>query len=305
LIKNILITGSSGQDGKIILNKLLKKKDNLFLISRKKYKIPIRKNIKSFFINLNNKKKLNNFFLKNKIDVILHLASNNPSYGQNSYKDHYLNNINASKNLIEISAKTQKKIKIIFCSSSRVFQKKNGIVNEKSKFLSRDHYSRFRIEINKILNTMVKSNENFKFTNAILFNHDSAFRNRKFLLPRIIKNLLNKNSIFLNSIIKENIAMDFSHADDICDGLIKLIFIKKDIKNIIFSSGKKTYVNDIIKYLVRKNKLSINLNYTVISNKPCLIGNNNFAKRYINWKIKKNIFLAAQELFLESKKTKY
>ena len=144
MIKNILITGSSGQDGKIILNKLLKKKNNLFLISRKKNKIPIRKNIKFLNINLNNKIKLNNFFLKNKIDVVLHLASNNPSFGQNSYKDHYLNNIKASKNLIEISTKTQKKIKIIFCSSSRIFQKKKGKVNEKSKVSSRDHYSRFR-----------------------------------------------------------------------------------------------------------------------------------------------------------------
>lgn len=305
MIKNILITGSSGQDGKIILNKLLKKKINLFLISRKKNKIPTRKNIKFFNINLNNKKKLNNFFLKNEIDVILHLASNNPSFGQNSYKEHYLNNIKASKNLIEISSKTQKKIKIIFCSSSRVFQKKSGIVNEKSKFLGRDHYSRFRIEIGKILNIVGKKNKNFKFINVILFNHDSALRNAKFLLPRIIKNLLKKNIIFLNKIINENIAMDFSHAEDICDGLIKLIFTKKDIKNIIFSSGKKTYVNDIIKYLIRKNKLSINLNYRTKSSKPCLIGNNNFAKKYTNWKIKKNIFLAAQELFLESNKTKH
>ena len=33
--------------------------------------------------------------------------------------------------------------------------------------------------------------------------------------------------------------MDFSHADDICDALIKLIFLKDKINNIILSSGKK------------------------------------------------------------------
>ena len=70
MIKNILITGSSGQDGKIILNKFLKKKNKLFLISRKKNKIPLGKNREFFNINLNNKKKLNNFFSKNKVDVI-------------------------------------------------------------------------------------------------------------------------------------------------------------------------------------------------------------------------------------------
>jgi len=302
LIKNILITGSNGQDGKIILNKLLKRKNKLFLISRRKNKIRIRKNINFFKIDLNNKKKLINFFSKNKIDIILHLASNNPSFGENSFKEHYLNNIKASKNLIEISTKTQKKLKIIFCSSSRIFQKKKGIVNEKSKFSSRDHYSKFRIEINKFSNRITNKNKNFKFINAILFNHDSAYRNKKFLLPRIVKNLLNKNITFLNKIIRENIVMDYSHADDICNGLIKLMFIKKDIKNIILSSGKKTYVNNIIKYLIRKNKLNINLNYRSKINESCLIGKNEFAKKHINWKIKKNIFLAAQELFLKAKK---
>ncbi len=305
MIKNILITGSSGQDGKIILNKFLKKKNKLFLISRKKNKIPLGKNRKFFNINLNNKKKLNNFFSKNKVDVILHLASNNPSFGQNNFKEHYLNNIKSSKNLIEISIKTQKKIKIIFCSSSRIFQRRYGIVNEKSKFLGRDHYSKFRIEINKFSNKISNNNKNFKFINAILFNHDSAHRSKKFLLPRIVKNLLNKNTNFLNKIMRENIVMDYSHAEDICDGLIKLIFIKKDIKNIILSSGKKTYVNDIIRYLIKKNKLKINLNNKLKINKTCLIGNNNFAKKYINWKIKKNIYLAAQELFLKVKNTKY
>ena len=233
------------------------------------------------------------------------MASNNPSFGQNNFKEHYLNNIKSSKNLIEISIKTQKKIKIIFCSSSRIFQRRYGIVNEKSKFLSRDHYSKFRIEINKFSNKISNNNKNFKFINAILFNHDSAHRSKKFLLPRIVKNLLNKNTNFLNKIMRENIVMDYSHAEDICDGLIKLIFIKKDIKNIILSSGKKTYVNDIIRYLIKKNKLKINLNNKLKINKTCLIGNNNFAKKYLNWKIKKNIYLAAQELFLKVKNTKY
>ena len=35
--------------------------------------------------------------------------------------------------------------------------------------------------------------------------------------------------------------MDFSHADDICDALIKLIFLKNKINNIILSSGKKHF----------------------------------------------------------------
>ena len=104
-----------------------------------------------------------------------------------------------------------------------------------------DYYSKFRIEINNYLSKVSKKNKKFSFTNVILFNHDSAFRNKKFILPRIVKAIKNRNKIFLNKIIKENIVMDFSHADDICDALIKLIFLKNKINNIILSSGKKHF----------------------------------------------------------------
>ena len=57
----------------------------------------------------------------------------------------------------------------------------------------------------------------------ILFNHDSALRNKKFLLPRIVKAIKEKNENFLNNIYKENIIKDFSHAEDICNAIYLLI----------------------------------------------------------------------------------
>ena len=77
MIKNILITGAGGQDGKIILQKLAKKKINLFLISRKFNKKKNYKNIYFVKLDLLHKKKLNIFFKKHKINTILHLAANN------------------------------------------------------------------------------------------------------------------------------------------------------------------------------------------------------------------------------------
>ena len=297
MIKNILITGANGQDGKIILQKLYKRKINLILID-KRFKKKIRKNnIKYFEINLKDKKKLEKLFKFYKVDIVLNLASNNPNYRQNSYHKHYLENINNSKNLIDNLTKYKNEVRFISCSSSRIFKKKNGLVNENSNIYANDFYSKFRIETNKYLIKIKKKNKNFDFTNVILFNHDSFFRSNRFLLPRIIFALISKDQKFLNQIIKENIVMDYSHAEDICDALIKILFFKKKIKNIILSSGKKTYVNDIIKYLIKKNKLDLKLNYNNIKKRYCLIGNNTYAKKTLNWKIKKNIFLAAQEIF--------
>ncbi len=300
--KSILITGADGQDGKIILQKLYKKKINLILIDKSFGKKIKRKNIKYFELNLKNNKKLEKLFRSYKIDLILNLASNNPNYGQNSYNKHYLENINNIKNLINNLIKYKSNIKFISCSSSRIFKKKNGLVNENSNMFVSDFYSRYRIETTKYLEKIKKENKNFDFTNVILFNHDSIFRNKRFLIPRIVFALFAEDHKFLNKIIKENIAMDYSHAEDICDALYKIIFFKKKIKNIILSSGKKTYINDIIKYLIKKNKLNLKLNYKNLKKNRCIIGNNAFAKKTLKWKTKKNIFIAAQEIFKQKKK---
>ena len=297
MIKNILITGANGQDGKIILQKLYKRKINLILIDKRFKKKIKRKNINYFEINLKDKKKLEKLFKYYKVDVVLNLASNNPNYRQNSYRKHYLENINNFKNLINNLIKYKNEVKFISCSSSRIFRKKNGLVNENSNISINDFYSKFRIETNDYLIKTKKRNKNFDFTNVILFNHDSLFRSNRFLLPRVIFALISKNQRFLNRIIKENIVMDYSHAEDICDALIKILFYKKKIKNIILSSGKKTYINDIIKYLIKKNKLDLKLNYNNIKKSYCIIGDNSYAKKTLKWKIKKNIFLAAQEIF--------
>ena len=297
MIKNILITGANGQDGKIILQKLYKRKINLILIDKRFKKKIKKKNINYFEINLKDKKKLEKLFKFYKVDVVLNLASNNPNYPQNSYRKHYLENINNFKNLIDNLIKYKNEVKFISCSSSRIFRKKNGLVNENSNISINDFYSKFRIETNDYLIKTKKRNKNFDFTNVILFNHDSLFRSNRFLLPRVIFALISKNQKFLNQIIKENIVMDYSHAEDICDALIKILFLKKKINNIILSSGKKTYINDIIKYLIKKNKLELKLNYNNIKKRYCIIGDNTYAKKTLKWKIKKNIFLAAQEIF--------
>ena len=297
---NILITGANGQDGQIIVNRLNKRKVNLFLLTRKKVKVKIPK-LNYLTCDLHNEKKLNKLIKNIKIDTLIHLASNNPAYNQDNYRTHYQANFSNTKNLIKILCKYNNNIKIIISSSSRIFKKKKGIVKENSVKYSNDNYSKFRIDIDYYLkNHLINKKNKINYTNLILFNHDSKYRDKKFILPRIVKALKNKNIKFLNEIINKNVSMDFSHADDICEGIIKLIFSKKRISQIILSSGKPTSLNNIIEYLIKKNNLDLNLNLKSIKQNNCLIGNNNFAKKILHWKIKKDIFKAAQEIYLNS-----
>jgi GDP-D-mannose dehydratase len=170
-------------------------------------------------------------------------------------------------------------------------------VNEKSTTLRKSDYTRFRIEADKEM-LKFKNKHNIKYTNIIFFNHDSKFRNQKFILPRVIKAIINKNITFLNSIIKENIYGDFCHAEDICDGILKITKSSKNLDKVILSSGKLISLNSIIKHVVDNNNVRLNLNfYKLKSKKNSIYGDNSIAKSKFGWNQKKNIYIAANDLY--------
>ena len=142
----------------------------------------------------------------------------------------------------------------------------------------------------------MKKNFNLNICMAILFNHDSLFRNKKFLFPRIVKMIKSDNYNDLKKIYNNNISGDFSHAEDICYGIYKLCLLKSNPDKLIFSSYKRTYINDIINHLLRL--MNKNFEFDKIKNKSNKkkIGNNKITKKILNWKIKKNAFAAAKEL---------
>ena len=292
--KKLFITGGLGQDG-IILNNILKKNKKLKLINIIGIKDRSKKIPNVYYVDLQKKSEIDRIFSKVKPDVVLHLGSKNPSYSENNYNKFFKYNFISTKNLFFSTFENNKKAKFIFCNSSQIFKKKYGHVNEKSKFSINSDYTRFRINAhNEMLKYKIKNN--VKYTNVILFNHDSKYRNKKFILPRIMMAIKNKRNNFIQEIINQNISADFSHAEDICNGFEKIIQSSKNLDNIILSSGRKTKLNDILKYILKKNKIIHNFNFKTNRKIKCLIGNNKLAIAQINWKPKKNIFIAADEM---------
>ena len=295
-MKNIFITGGLGQDGKILTKILLSKKNyKVFILGKKKDNFK-KKKFKYFKINLLQRKKLGNLFKKVTPNVIVHLAANNPAYNEISYKKFYKENILGSKNLFFSSHKYNPKLKFIFANSSQIFKKKKGIVNENSKkVIAKNYtkfYTKFRIEFDKFMLT-----RNINYTCLIFFNHDSIYRNKKFLFPRLIAAIKKKKIKFIHEILNQNICGDFSHAEDICEGIYKTIITNKKIKRLILSSNKCILLNDIIKYVIKKNKIDLKLNFRSKIKSKCLKGNNSLAKKIIKWKPKKNTFIAADEIY--------
>lgn len=227
-----------------------------------------------------------------KPDIIVHFGSKNPSYYNNFIKKDYNYNLKFTKAIIDYVA--QKKIKFIFPSSSSIFKYSKKKLNESSKVECKNLYSKFRINSSKYL-LKIKKKKKINATIVILFNHDSKYRNKKFLFPRLINSIKKKRYLFLKRLYKENISGDFSHAHDICNAIFLLIEKNKNPDKIILSSGKRTYINHIIETFMPKFKKELKkLN---LSKKALIIGNNKKAVNLLNWKIKKNSLLAAKELF--------
>ena len=296
--KNVVITGALGQDGIILSKLLIKKKYNIYGVVKKLNKKKI-KGVNYSIVNILDYRRFSNYIKKVKPHALLHLGTENPNYLElKKKKDFYKKNLKTTKNLIDYFSKYFPNKKLILIGSSQMYGPSSKKVNLNSEFNPGNSYARFRVES---YNYMVKRKkiDNSKMVTAILFNHDSSFRKKKFLIPRLIKLIKLKNFNKLDKIYETNISGDFSHAEDICYGLYKLMISKYSPDKLIFSSNKRTYINDIIYLLLKKNKIKYNFTNKVKSNSSTPIGDNKFTSRLLNWFHKKNIFAAAKELNLK------
>ena len=296
--KNVVITGALGQDGIILSKLLIKKKYNIYGVVKKLNKKKI-KGVNYSTVNILDYRRFSNYIKKVKPHALLHLGTENPNYLElKKKKDFYKKNLKTTQNLIDYFSKYLPNKKLILIGSSQMYGPSSKKVNLNSEFNPGNSYARFRVES---YNYMVKRKkiDNSKMVTAILFNHDSSFRKKKFLIPRLVKLIKLKNFNKLNEIYETNISGDFSHAEDICYGLYKLMISKYSPDKLIFSSNKRTYINDIIYLLLKKNKIKYNFTNKVKSNSSTPIGDNKFTSRLLNWSHKKNIFVAAKELNLK------
>lgn len=296
--KNVVITGALGQDGIILSKLLIKKKYNIYGVVKKLYKKKI-KGVNYSTVNILDYRRFSNYIKKVKPHALLHLGTENPNYLElKKKKDFYKKNLKTTKNLIDYFSKYFPNKKLILIGSSQMYGPSSKKVNLNSEFNPGNSYARFRVES---YNYMVKRKkiDNSKMVTAILFNHDSSFRKKKFLIPRLVKLIKLKNFNKLDKIYETNISGDFSHAEDICYGLYKLMISKYSPDKLIFSSNKRTYINDIIYLLLKKNKIKYNFTNKIKSNSSTPIGDNKFTSRLLNWSHKQNIFVAAKELNLK------
>jgi len=264
---NILITGISGQDGLYLTKNLIesKKNVNIFGLSRSIKKnlffsklSSISNNLKEdkvriFSLNYQNYDEVNNLIKNIKPDILFNMAG--PS---SVYKSFYNSKLyrfsieNLFENVVNSLISDNNLCTFIQAGSSEMFDS-NEVppYNLNTKMNPRSPYAESKKALyEKVIKLRTELKWDIK--NAVLFNHESEFRDENYLFQKIILHSLNigKNSNTKLELGSLDLARDWSYADDIAKGLINFAFsnVKEDL---IFASGRENTIKELV-HLVSK-----------------------------------------------------
>ncbi len=234
------IIGGTGQYGLTLAEKIIKKNSVIITsrsISRAKKKIKFLKKIKIINLNILDKKKIENFILKYKPKEIFYFAGqSSPALSFKKPKETYLSNFIGCKNFLEIILFHKLKCKFINSASCEIFGNVKKKINLKSKKSPVSPYGKAKLDSFNITKKF-RNKKKVSAYNAIIFNTESIFRDKNFLIPKICISAINaykfkKKTAFGNL----NISREWNWCPEQCDVLIKQT--KKTPHDFLLSNGK-------------------------------------------------------------------
>jgi len=303
---NILITGCAGFIG-FHLSEFLSKKykkskiigfdniNNFYSPILKKMRIKELKKNKNFYfkkMDLENKKKLENIFKKNKIKIVIHLAAQagvrDSLKMPNSY---FKSNFIGFMNIVAASNKNMVK-KFIFASSSSVYgDKKKFPLKENMNISPKNIYAATK-KINEDIANDLSKISNMKMIGLRFFTVYGKFGRPDMFIFKFLNSLLNNKKFYLFN--KGNHYRDYTHIDDVVNIIINLIKKKITRKFQIFNicSNNPIDLNKLVKFIsnflnikpkiIKKKRNSIEVLKTHGDNKKIL--------SFLKIKLRKNIF---------------
>jgi len=273
--KKILITGGAGYVGSKLAYDLIDQKKDIIIIDNlstgSKKLIPNK--AKFYQVDLNDTDKLRKIFETNNIKTIFHMAaSTDVLESQKNPSKYYLNNVEATRNLLEVSKNNINSL--IFSSTCALYDiDKKNIVSETDKVLPKSVYGLTKYLSEKLIQNYSSI---YKFNYAILryFNvagcdeqNRTGFIKRGPLFNNIAKNLA-KNKTEINIYGNKFPTNDGTAIRDyiFIEDLVKYhIDILKKIKNksylLNLGYGKGFSVNEVVNEFQKYHNKKIKKNY--------------------------------------------
>ncbi len=251
----ILITGVAGFIGFNLSKYLLKSKnfkifgiDNLNNYYSKSLKIDRLKELKKHGnfkfekIDLTKRKKLQNFFKKKRISLIINLAAQaGVRYSLKKPTEFNDNNIVGFYNIIDAAHKNKIK-KIIYASSSSVYgDSKSFPLKENQKINPKNIYALSK-KINEEMANVFSSQYNISFIGLRFFTVYGEWGRPDMFMMKYLNSSYNfSKKFYLNNF--GNHTRDFTYIQDVCKIIKKIIYSKKKISNDIFNICSDNPIN--------------------------------------------------------------
>ena len=259
--ESILITGISGQDGLFLTDHLLSLNSSslkIYGISRQNPEIVLKKlnslnnveqNVEILNTDLTNQEATLNLVKRLKPSQIYNLSGPSSVYDSLSNAKYFKDTINLIFDNLTNSCIKEKLFPTFFqACSSEMFSNENTMpLNEKSLFNPRSPYAKVKFEIfNKV--NMLKEQFDWNIKSGIMFNHESEFRNKKYLIMKIFNSAkkIKNNEIKDFELGSLDLRRDWSFAGDVAKAMF-LINQSNENSNFIIGSGVSTPIAEIVK----------------------------------------------------------
>ncbi len=247
-----IIVGGSGQLGISLAKYLLKKKYKVIITTRNKKsaekKIPFKnKNLELLKLNVLKKKEINNLLKKKLPKKIFYFAGqSSPILSFKKNKVTFLSNVQGCKNFLEVINKNKISTKFVNASSSEIFAESIKKINLNSKKQPISPYGKAKL-LSFNLTKLFREKKNLSAYNAIIFNTESFYRDRSYLIPKICIAAINANKndkkTFFGNL---NISREWNWSDEQAEYLMK--FVNKKPQDFILSNGKSFSAKKMLYY---------------------------------------------------------
>ena len=269
--------------------------DDYYDVRLKKDRLKNLKKYKKFYflkIDLANKKRLEEHFKNNKIDLIINLAAQAGVRYSIEFPQKYFNsNILGFFNLIEAARKYKIK-KIVSASTSSVYGE-----NKKLPFSETDRVDNIiqfyaaSKRSNEIIGQVYSGIYKMNFTFLRFFTVYGPWGRPDMALAKFVTNIIKRKKIDVFNM--GNHKRDFTYIDDIVDGILKASFNKNKKKFTIYNLGNGKIVNlmDYVKIIEKKLGLKAKINFKKLQKGDVknTLSNLRKSKKELNYRPKINI----------------
>jgi len=258
IVRKVLITGVTGQDGSLLASKLLgfgfqvvgtfrrNSAGNFWRLEA----LGILNKVELIEYSIGDNSLQFSEIFKRKFDYIFHLAGD--SFTQDSFRHPFKTletNISGSLEVIENTLKFSRDSKIFIASSSEIYGNQRNsqiMVDEDSTCRPVNPYGVSHLAILNLVRIYRETSSLF-LTSGILFNHESEFRGPQFLTRKISMGLAKIKSGSLDSIKIGNFdsSRDWGSAHEFINVFLSLLE-SSEPNDFIIATGKITSVRELI-----------------------------------------------------------